>query len=443
MLLSGHENNRMVSLEKIVFPLCLLCFSVLILLRDVGGIGVHRVIFIGMATVCCLLSNKMAIYCLLAFLTPLSAGISATYISAIALVILLLKQRRMYLHFVGLMSMLGILVLELLSALRGRFDLVEYLRFIGVFAVAFLYMIDGGEEYDHAGMIRVFLLGYCIAMASIMGQMMNQYSLEQIFSLSVRLGNTRDILQGTAEGIRVSYNPNGLGVLCVITTMLCLVMNKKTGKVSYMILFGIASLFGIMTQSRTFILAYAMGLVAWIFLAGNGWKAATKRILIGVLGLAALGAVAVLLIPEYIAGIVMRFQVSDLGNGRGEIMVHYFEEIFRSADRILFGVGMQDYADKCNYDMRAHNATQEVLVMWGALGLVAAVVLFVAVFRNSHSRNPDRKPWQMLPLCIYLICLQMGQGFSVESNMLRVMVTVSAMCLCTEPKVQQEAQESV
>ncbi len=435
---SLQKDVEYVRLDKLVLPLCFLCISLLILLRDVGGMSVPRVVFIGLATVCCLLVDKGGIYCMLAFLAPLSTGISATYIAAIALVILLLKQRRMYLHFAGLMSMLGVLVLELLSALRGRFDLVEYLRFVGMFAVTFLYMLDGSDEYNHEGMVRAFILGYCVAMASIMGQMMSQYSLEAIFTMGVRLGDTRDLVGNGTEGMLVSYNPNGLGTLCLLTGLMCLAMYRKKSKLRYMAIFAVTVLLGVMTQSRTFVLTFAAGMVGWLFLGGSGWRTAAKRLLICVAGLVGLLMVAVLVVPEYLAGIVLRFQVSDLGNGRGEIMAHYFEEILRSADRIIFGVGMQNYAEKLDYEMSAHNAIQEILVMWGVLGLIAVLILFIGVFRNSRTRSPRSKWLQYLPALMYLVCLQAGQGFSVESNMLRLMAAVSVLGLRLEPDEEKK-----
>ena len=55
--------------------LSMVCLVAMLLMRDVGGIEIGRYVFITIAALVCLNSDKTGIYCFLAFLTPLASGI--------------------------------------------------------------------------------------------------------------------------------------------------------------------------------------------------------------------------------------------------------------------------------------------------------------------------------------------------------------------------------
>ena len=405
------------------------CIAALILLRDVGGIGVSRVVFIGFAALICLLADKSGIYCLLAFLTPLSSGISYTYITAIALVILLCKENfRLRVQICGLLCMVGILFLEFFSAFRGMFSFVEYLRFSGIFVCSFLRMLDLRNDYDNKSILHGYLFGYWVAMASILGQMLRTYPLRQFLSLGVRLGDTRQVT-GAAEGMLVSYNPNGLGVFCLLAALLCLLLYRKEKKWWYLLSFCGSTLLGVMTQSRTFLLVFVLSIILYALFSCRSVKTAVQSLL----ALAASGIVmiflALWLVPEYVAGFLLRFQSADLFNGRLSIAAYYFGQMFQHADRLLFGVGLQNYQEKYGYLMSSHNATQEVLIAWGFLGLFLVFILLLGVFWNAYRHNPRAKLVQYLPILMCLLYTQAGQGFRDTPSMLRLMVAYSAILL--------------
>lgn len=135
------------------------------------------------------------------------------------------------------------------------------------------------------------------------------------------------------------------------------------------------------------------------------------------------------LLPEYVTNLLLRFQDADISNGRVDIAAYYFREMFQHVDRLIFGVGLQNYAEKYGYYMSAHNATQEVMITWGLIGLLLVILLFLGIFWNGHVHNPKAKLVQYLPLVMYLVVIQSGQGFLDTSGMLRIMVAYSAILL--------------
>jgi len=364
----------------------------------------------------------------MAFLTPLAQGISYTYIAAIVLVVLLLKQN-MKLRTSGLLPMSVILLIELLSAFRGSFSFVDYLRFAGVFFIAFLRMIDTGNEYDNAGIIKMYLAGYIVAMVDIFGQMLKRYSWISILSLGVRMGDTRQLLDIREEGMLLTFNPNELGTICTLAVLFSLLLYKKEKRPWYPLLILIASLIGITTQSRSFVIVYVLAILLYVCFSMHTLKSALKTIVGFTVGGGVIIALANRLLPGYISGIFDRFAVSDVSNGRIDIMQYYFNEMFKHIDRFIFGVGLQNYKVKYNYFASSHNATQEILITWGILGLITVIFLLTVILIHAKKMNPQALPIQYIPLFSFLIDIQSGQGFSNTSGMLCLMVAYSAILI--------------
>lgn len=408
------------------------CIAVLVLIRDVGGIGMSRYLFIVIATLACMLSDKYGIYCIVAFIAPLSVGVPYTYISAIALVILLFKENfRLRIQPTGLLCMLAILFLELISAFRGMFSFVDYLRFTGIFLLAFLRMVDSDTGYRNEKMLNYYLFGFFVAVASIIGQMLNYNSLSDFLNLGIRLGDTRQALNVTREGMLVSYNPNGLGVLCLQGALLSLLQWKNRRK-WYLIAFVGATLSGIMTQSRTFLLVYLIAIFLYAVFSCRTVKTAIRSLFSLIIGGICIFAMASRFIQKYIMNFSQRFQDADLTNGRIQFMQDYFREMIQHLDRLFIGVGLQNYQEKYGVWFSAHNATQEVMITWGLLGLLTVLLLFYCIFRNAHRQNPKALLVQYVPIIATLIYLQTGQGFFDTASMLRMMVMYSVILMPME-----------
>ena len=418
------------SIKQLICFILIISIVILILLRDISGLGISKWVFIGLSLSVCVLSNKYYIYCFIALITPLSSGISSTYIVAIALVIILIKQnKRIQWNFCGVICLLAIMIIEILSGFRGMFSIFEYIRFIGVFIFSFLMIIDLDTNYQYEKMINYYIIGFWVAMASILGQMLNVYNLSEILTLGVRFGNTRQILNMTNEGMIIYYNPNGLSTLALQTIFLCLLQFKKTKKNLYLLSFFGALLFGIMTQSRTFILALIICTLLYFAFSCRNIKSAFKAVVVFISTTFLSINILYAIVPNYINQLLLRFQSVDISNGRTDIMSFYFEEMFKHIDRLILGVGLQSYSEKYNFDMSAHNATQEVLIIWGIIGLFIVVLLFAVGIKVARKKNPNITLVQYVPLLATLIILQSGQGFLDRSGMLRMTIMFAVLCI--------------
>jgi len=206
--------------------------------------------------------------------------------------------------------------------------------------------------------------------------------------------------------------------------VLLLRKEKKPGIYVPVALFSV--LIGFATQSRTYLVVVAVSAAAYTTLSCTTVKAALKTIA-GSVGLFCAVYYSILhLMPNYMKSFMDRWATADISNGRGTIMGYYAREMFDPIDRFLFGVGMQNYPDKYGFSMSAHNATQEVLITWGVIGIIAVIILLGAVIYNAKSKNKRVQLIQFLPLFSILLYKQAGQGFTDTASMLWMMTAYSA-----------------
>lgn len=435
-------NTYKISIDSGSFFWCAVSlFSAMVIARDVLDVGISRWLFIAIGFVVCVLCSKNHIYLLLAFLAPMASGVSYTYISLIALACLLVRYK-LHVSKIGFGAMLFILVWELLQGFRGMFDIMNYLRFAGVFVIAFLHMLDTDRNVDHLQLIKMYLIGYVVAMVDLLAQFLKVYSFGELLKLNLRLGDARDALDLGMEGMRVSYNPNGLGTVCILVLIFSLLLIRKEKRLAvYIPLALFSGLIGFATQSRTYLVVLLVSMIAYVLLSCTTFKSALKTIA-GSVGLFCLLYCIILwFLPNYLKSFINRWNVEDISNGRVEIMRYYTGKMFDSIDRFLFGVGMQNYPKKYGFSMSAHNATQELLITWGVVGVVVVIVLFGAVLYNAKKKNKGVLLVQFLPLFSVLLYKQAGQGFIHTASMLWMMVAYSAtrIELTSTKKVEKES----
>lgn len=417
--------------------LAMVCFGAMLLMRDVVGIEIGRYVFISIAAIVCLNANKAGIYCFLAFLTPLAPGIPLTYISGIALTCLLFKQRNdIRINTIGLICMVAILLWELFLGFRGMFSIVDYFRFSAIFLIVFLRIFDCDKNYDNEGMLKYYLIGFVVAIISILGQMVTSFSMDQIFSLAVRFGNTRQLLENETEGMLLSYNPNGLACLCILAMLFSIIIAKENKNKIYYLVAVLSGILGIMTQSRTFILELIACAVLYFFTSMNS----LKKMLISIMRIISAGAVLYFivqkLIPSYLSSLLLRFQEADVYGGRSEIFQYYMSQMWEHFDRLLFGVGLQNYSAKYGYYMSAHNGIQEVVIAWGIIGLIVVTIMVMNMFSFAHFQNRNAFMYRFVPMIAILLFVQTEQWFFITSNLFRLMVAFSAILM----PVQSEPQ---
>lgn len=426
------DDEVMVSLiKKFRFILYgLIC--ILVLARDIGGVDISRFLFIGIAAVICILSDCAELLCLAAFVAPLHTGISGTFIVLVVFFVYIFKKRWVQIRHEEIGAILIILLLEIVSGIRGNFSIIEYFRFAAYFLLVFFVILDKGKYCDGERVSIYFLSGYLIALISVWGQMLGTYSFDQILKLGIRFGDLNYTGTAIQETMRVSFNQNDLGFVCAIVAILSLILRKRQRNLLYYIIFIVSILTCIMTMSRGAMLSLATGLMLYFLFSSTNIKSTLRNILLIAVGITVLIFLVYTFIPSYLTGLIERFTEENLLNGRDTIMMYYNNELMAHVGRLVFGVGLQNYPEKYGYYMSAHNAIQETVIAWGMVGLFTIIFLFVRGIKTAKALNATILRIQYIPLIILTIGLQSGQGFSQYSHMLYFLVAYSVLYMEAE-----------
>lgn len=427
--------NNITPQSKVCLYIASIMIALLMILRDVGGVTVPKFIFIGIAAIVCFLGDKTVIYGLLAFIAPMAQGISYTYISAIALLCYLLKGRLRYKKS-ALICIVILLYLELFSAIRGWFSIIDYFRFASVFLASFLFMSGENEDSDPFIIVRQYIWGYIAAMINLFAQMMVHYPISALLTMGIRIGDSRNLLD-MEEGIHLSYNPNSLGTVCVLAILFSVILLRKKRNWGYAVVVLYALLIGMTTQSKSFLVTLAVSALLMVLSSSLSLKAK-----IGAIGIGCVGWIlANRFLSSYIISFAARWKEKDVWNGRIEIMDYYWGKMLEHIDRLLFGVGLQNYQEKSGYAMSAHNSTQEILITWGLVGLIVVVILFCTVIKNAHEQNPKAKLLQYIPFFAIILDSQSGQGFQNTQSLLWLTVAYSAILIDINGTKKKSAEQ--
>ncbi len=408
-------------------------FIMALLIRDILGISISKFFFIGIASLVFIFNNKNHILGFLCFIIPLSTGISYKYIVPIGLVFLILKKgKKINIKLSSLYYVSIIFSFELLSYFYGNFSLIDFIRFVPFMVLILLIMSDNKEDYDHELVLKFFLLGFFIMTIDIIGQTMQHYSINQILSLGVRFGNTKQLFDLNVEGQLVSLNPNSLGLFAALSTSIGLLLYNIKNKKIYIFIVSYGIVFGLMSQSRSFIIVFAIILFLYLSTTSSSIKKTVGSMSLLVLIVFVIYLIGTKVIPEYGMNFIKRFtEVDDLSNGRDDIMSYYYHAFISSdLSRMLVGVGIQKYNVKYNSIMSLHNALMEIVVIWGIIGFMTICLLFRDFFKNAtRDFYKNKGKIYFIPTIALLVAIQSGQGFSVWSNILLLIICYSSIRL--------------
>ena len=341
-----------------------------------------------------------------------------------------------------LFCILLLLLLEFLSIIRGYFNLVVYIGFAFIFWFSFTRMSDIDYDYDNEGIAKAYILGYIAAIINIYCQVMTKFSLVQLLNMGSvleRFGDTTDLLNLSEQGMRLSFNPNNLGCICVQVFLIALLLGNRSSRKTYFPIIIISLLVGLMTQSRTFILATAIAIILYLLLTKKSFKSVIAGLSALFILVLSVYFIAYKWFSSYIEGIVLRMQASDITNGRGDIFHTYNGFITSRLDSFLFGVGLQQYPEKYNYYQSCHNATQEVIVVWGIIGLALVLFFLIRVSVKAYKRIGKENLVFFLPFTLTLIIIQAGQGFRDEVGILRLAVMYSVILIPYKSSIEKSS----
>lgn len=425
------NNLRSNNATSVSFFLFCCTIVVLLLIRDVVGISVSKWVFIVLATGVYLLYDIEYIAIFTCFLIPFIVGLPNSYIFIIGLIVVLLRNINKLLIKKDFWILWAIFIVELLSFIYGNFYIYDFIRFAAPISLISILIFDNRNTLNSRNMLLYFLFAAIVAQISVILQSISINGLDALISGGVRLGNTVQLLE--IEGMRISYNPNGMALLSGITISILLILFniQKQAKVVIAFLIILEIFVGSLSLSRAFLLLFCVITIVYIFSLNRG----IKRFLEGLI-MATIISVGVYLLVSYFAPSLLdsyssRLAVEDLSAGRISIASEYFEALMDHPERLVLGSGLQNYQVKYGVSQSSHNGTQEVLITWGIIGLGLVLLYIISIYRHGWRgvASSDRKIIFILPLIILLVAIQSGQFFSSSVNPMYLLPSYAAMRL--------------
>lgn len=260
---------------------------------------------------------------------------------------------------------------------------------------AMVHEICESDEYDYESVLYAFCAG--LLMASILALFKEQMPLIDSFviDLSQKVGHKEYV----ARFAGLHGNPNyytmdtTVALSCLVVTM-CTSRQKPT----QVLLFAVLSVFGLMSISKSFLLAWAILLLLLLYFgAKNGGSTFFKLI--------AVIAVTTLLVlnfaQESIDTYIIRLtqdsggDLSDITTGRTDIWLTYFKKIASGEKILLFGKGLGEILDK-----GSHNTYIEFFYYLGILG---SALYFFALKSSVVLKEFPKKLIYYVPIFIILV----------------------------------------
>ncbi|SIN56823.1 Lipid A core-O-antigen ligase and related enzymes [Mycobacteroides abscessus subsp. abscessus] len=215
-------------------------------------------------------------------------------------------------------------------------------------------------------------------------------------------------------------NPNTIGVYSALIVAIIIVLQKFkviNNNLIVWFMFSYAILIGLLTVSRTFLLIITVLFLLYLF--SSIIKKNIISFFVGV-GLFIAALMVFLSNTQLSRTIHARlFESDDISGSRFLIYKEYLNVIFSNENIFLIGVGMQDYLEKVkdfNYaiNQSTHNMILETLVIWGILGLISVLCLFISLIYNSHfwlENSFSDSLIKLFPIIVVILSAQFGQYF--------------------------------
>lgn len=395
----------------------------LITISSTGIYSLNQYLLMAVCVTILLFSSYKDCKYLLFFLMPLACALQAFTISIGAFMLFIKAPQKRF----GYLMPFAILVLfEAAHVLNTSVTIVDFAYYASYLFVFFYLMSDNDSLTSPRFCVKMSCYGFMLALFAVVYGMINTFGVAGAFSGLFRDGTI--IGASSEEGaVGVSLNANSVAYysLALLSMLLCQPSRLKMSRIVIATGVIIAVMAGVISFSRTWLL-----LVAIFVLALFGLTSRKISLIITLLA-------AVIIVPTFsifadvTSGYTERFNSDDMetaGNRKG-ITMRLFDYMNENPDAYFWGSGVLTYGDNTKQTVSPHNATQQVFVCTGLLGLL---LFAYPIYKNCTRYYSKKRGWlPYLPFFICLLDIQTIQFLSPHFLMLPLLI-----CLyCIKPEI--------
>lgn len=393
----------------------ILLFTVMYLIRDLGGANVPDIVFSGFCAVAFILMDMGS--CLGVYMFTTALTVPHNEIAIVYLVILFFKiltSGKAQVNGRMLMLTMGMLLLQLLNVTLFSFEtansiIYDYVTRMLIIIMPIFWYNDEYTAKDFSGALMCYAAGVILGGTVTLLLTAERVTWEVLLKGSGgnRLGKTYN----TEEGMQTNYNANQLATMCAIAAAIILqhLDKKKTTKLIGFLLLGYLLFLVVLTRSRTGVLMMAMiGVIYYLILVVRRKKLFAGLLLLGMIGVIVF--IIATLIPGVVEKVIGRFiSQEDITGGRAELFADYIQTWVNNPWCFFFGYGIGTYYNVDTWNT-PHNAITDVLISWGLTGMILVCGIVGMCFKKG-AKGVDKKDRMiaLLPATVALVSSMASQ----------------------------------
>lgn len=390
--------------DLILITFCIL-FTAILYYRDFAVVDLNK-FYLVIATfgVAAILDYKRVIY-LLCFLFPLSCGIPSNFIYPLLICILFIKDPQKSINKVALFIVIFLMEISHYGFYTFETRVAEVVGYASFLFLLFYIIADNSKDLDYGRCITIFCIGTAVLLLGII--INNTLLMNQLDPINgvVRLGENNELGNFDETRMMLTANANTIGYysIAAISCLLVLQYYKKINSILFLILFAVSFYGGVLSVSRTWAILMVFSII--IYLRFMKQNIAKGLLLIGTLSV---GVVVFLSQNELILDFFTQRFTEDSTNlatagGRTIVFQKYNTYLSDNPISLLLGEGAVYYREVTGIGLSTHNATQQIVVSYGLLGLIIFICALFKSIRKYFNRN---NVMAILPLCMMILFVQ-------------------------------------
>ena len=321
---------------------------------------------------------------------------------------------------------------ELLHCISEEVGLLSAIVFIFPYVLCVMVVNDNPKKIDYLFVCKILAICTLCMCFVVFSKMI----LDSGFNIANAMLNMKRFgMFSTMEEGSIYFNPNALGYFCLFAVIgIVQKIQWEAYGISDLIISGALIICGFLTLSRTYVICFVITIVLFV-IAKKGivrGKIKTSFMIAGMLLI--ISIILAKVFPDILNDLISRFSVKDISNGRIQLITVYNEYIGDSVKNLMWGTGLvarkikiDNYFGTINMQV-PHNGLQELVVVWGVLGMVIWFVFMLSLIIKTRKRNSNQGLVNYIPLIVLMIKVQAGQMVSSYYTMLMFSLAFLSLC---------------
>lgn len=385
-----------------IFYFFITAFTLYVFAKSILGIALPSAGILVFALVPILmLDDKQSLYYIF-YLLPFSWYIPGYIVLFLyVLIVYKCKEHNRFSQFLGALLLILLELFHLFTYER-QVDWVHSVSPLAFIALFYYLLFYQDRRLSYSSCIRFYCIG------SIFAILLSYLTLVQFGGLEAFMsGVFRGGLDESFSDDYPALNANSAAFLSIVS-LSCLLFAKDRLELpflTYIILVVTFIVLGALSFSRTFILLTGLSFVLYICFA----KVKNKKLIIicGFLGVVATIWFFPMLVDSIMSVFSDRFTGANIetAGGRVGIFSSYNKWLLENSDALIWGAGINYYADIVNVGHSTHCGLQQIIVCTGVIGLIILGVSFFKFFRINRTHST-----QIQAFIPFIICFAFNQS---------------------------------